>query len=334
MQLNLPSVGAMSSKPRFHELGFIGAELRRPECVLATASGQILVPDSAGGVTVIEADSQRTVLASINGQAARLQPNSLALCADGTLLLAHMSLHEGGIWRMQADGAAEPYLNTIEGLPMPPTNFVLLDDEQRLWVTVSTRAVPRWPARRPGPGDGFVILADRRGARIVAQGLGFANELRVSPDGSELVVVETFARRLSRFPIRADGTLGDRSTLCEFGPGIWPDGIAYNAEGELLVASAFSNRLLIVDRRGRACIVVDQGDAAFVDALEKRHQEGELVKPGLIAVPTCDLGNCTSVAYCGVDLKNVAVGCLDGDRLACLDADVPGVPPVHWHWRF
>ncbi len=315
-------------------VGYRGSGLRRPECVVATAGGQILVPDAAGGVTVIEAGSQRTVIACSPEGAIGLHPNSLALCANGTLLLAQMTLHEGGVWRMQRDGAAEPYLDTLEGLPIPPTNFLLIDHEQRLWITISTRAVPRWAARRPGPGDGLVLLADRKGIRIVAQGLGFANELRVSPDGSELVVVETFARRLSRFAIHADGSLSNRSVLCEFGPGVWPDGIAYDAEGDLLVASAFSNRILKVDGSGRVHTVVDRGDAAFVDALEARYQDGDLIKPGLIEVPSSDLGNCSSVAYCGTDLKQVAVGCLDGDRLACFDADVPGVPPVHWHWHF
>ena len=317
-----------------HWLGTRGAELHRPECVLATRDGQLLVPDARGGVTVIGSATQHSVMPAMPDGVAPLHPNSIALCRDGSLLLAEMGEHRGGVWRLQASGAVEPWLESIEGQPLPPTNFVLVDADERVWITVSTRAIPRWSARRRGVGDGFLVCVDRRGARIVADGFGFTNEVRIGPRGDELIVVETFDRRLTKFTINADGSLGARSLLCEFGPGVWPDGIAYDVEGRLLVASAFSNRLLEVDRKGRVRVLLDLGDPVFVDKLEGRFERGELIAPGPVEVPLSPLGNCTSVAYAGDALDRIVVGCLDGDRLAVLQAEVPGVPPAHWHFSF
>ena len=50
------------------------------------------------------------------------------------------------------------------------------------------------------------------GSRIVAVGLAYTNEALVAPDGRSLYVNETFGRRLSRFPLRRDGSLDLRET--------------------------------------------------------------------------------------------------------------------------
>jgi sugar lactone lactonase YvrE len=45
-------------------------------------------------------------------------------------------------------------------------------------------------------------MVDTRGARIVADGLGYTNECAIDISGQWLYVNETFSRRLSRFPVR------------------------------------------------------------------------------------------------------------------------------------
>ena len=42
-------------------------------------------------------------------------------------------------------------------------------------------------------------------AFIAADGLGYTNEVAIHPDGRWLYVNETFARRLTRFALQADG---------------------------------------------------------------------------------------------------------------------------------
>ena len=131
-------------------------------------------------------------------------------------------------------------------MSLPPTNFANAEHTTgalRLWVSVSTRKVPREQAMRSDVADGYIVLKDARGARIVADGLGFTNENKLDPSGRWLYVNETMARRLSRFALKGDG-LGPRETVAEFDDGIFPDGFEFDAEGGIWIASVVSNRLL------------------------------------------------------------------------------------------
>ena len=103
-----------------------------------------------------------------------------------------------------------PFVERVDGVDLPPTNFVAIDTKARIWITVSTRCIPRARAYRGDVADGFIVLVDARGARIVAEGLGYTNEALVSPDGAWLYVNETFGRRLSRFRIATDGARAPR----------------------------------------------------------------------------------------------------------------------------
>ncbi|MGH9374182.1 MAG: SMP-30/gluconolactonase/LRE family protein, partial [Vicinamibacterales bacterium] len=161
-----------------HALEHVGRDLQRPECVLAAASGDLFVPDWRGGVTRIGADgSQQTWLARATD--IEVRPNGIALAPDGTFLLASLG-DAGGVWRLHRDGGLEPFLTEIDGARLPPANFVTVDTRQRTWISVSTRQVPRQRAWRPDFADGFIVLVDDRGARVVAEDLHYSNE--VKPD--------------------------------------------------------------------------------------------------------------------------------------------------------
>ena len=159
----------------------VGHGLHRPECVLATPSGEVFVPDWRGGVTRIAPDgSQQTWLA--RAPAIELRPNGIALTRDGSFLLANLA-DSGGVWRLRRDGELEPFLTEIDGVPLPPVNFVVEDSQERTWISVSTRKVPRQQAWRPDVADGFVVLVDRHGARIAADGLHYTNEVQAGSVG-------------------------------------------------------------------------------------------------------------------------------------------------------
>ena len=229
-----------------------GHGLSRPECVLATASGDLYTADWRGGVAILAADGSQTLIGGSLPDGRPLRPNGIALERDGAFLLADLGDTEGGVFRLRRDGTVTPVVVDVDGMRLPPTNFVLVDAQLRLWITVSTRRVPRALGYRRDVADGFVVLVDERGARIVADGLGYTNEVAIDPDGGYLYVNETFARRTSRFAIRADGALGPRETFTEYGEGTFPDGLAFDEEGFLWVVSIVSNRVLRVAPDGRS----------------------------------------------------------------------------------
>ena len=310
------------------DLSWLGHDLHRPECVLCTADGRVHASDWRGGVTVIRPDGrQDAVLAADRPW---LRPNGIALEPSGSYLLAHLGDMEGGVYRLSPDGRSEPVVVAVDGRPLPPTNFPLLDGQGRLWITVSTRHRPRADAYRADVADGFIVLADGHGARIVADGLGYANECWVDPDGRSLFVNETFARRLTRFAIGADGALSDRQTVATFGPGTYPDGLAVDADGHFWITSIVSNRVIRLAPDGAQRIVLEDADEAHVAWVEEAFRSRAMSRPHLDRAAGRQLANISSLAFGGPDRRRAVLGCLLGRALAVFPAEAAGLPPAHW----
>jgi sugar lactone lactonase YvrE len=294
----------------------IGAGLHRPECVVVDRENSVFVPDWRGGVTRIAADgSQQTWLAAT--APVELRPNGIELLPDGSFLLANLG-DAGGVWQLHRDGTVVPFLTEVDGVPLPPANFVVRDGE-RTWVSVSTRRSPRLTAWRPDVADGFVVLVDRRGARIVADGLHYTNEVRPDPSGTWLYAVETFGRRLTRFRIDAGGGLSAREPVVTLGHGGFPDGFAFDQAGRIWLTSLISNRLLRIGEEGIETGLADENQE-YVAAVDRAFVAGEMRQEHLGAVPGTRLQQLTSVAF-GVDRKEVFLGSLHADCVYRLRID-------------
>ncbi|NIF52291.1 SMP-30/gluconolactonase/LRE family protein [Burkholderia sp. Ax-1724] len=311
-------------------IAFTGQDLQRPECVLATESGALFVADWRGGVTEIRPSGQQVTYLGHAVDGETLKPNGIALQRDGSFLIAHLGAERGGLFRLQRDGSVSTVLRTVDGLDLPPTNFVVADHLGRLWVTVSTRKVPRAAGYRPDVADGFVVLIDERGARIVADGLGYTNECVLDATHHYLYVNETFGRKLSRFRVAEDGSLGQKEVFAEFGAGTYPDGLAQDVEGNFWITSIVSNRVLRVDRNGRSEIYLEDCEPSHLGWVEEAFVNSRMDRPHLDNVRSKVLRNISSLAFGGHDLQTGFLGCLLGDSLATIRMPVAGVPPVHW----
>ena len=241
-----------------------GHDLQRPECVLVTARGDIYTADWRGGVSHMTVDATQHFYSAQSVSGETLKPNGIALLKDGSFLLAHLGAERGGVYRLHRDGRTEPFLLEVDGVDLPPTNFVVEDPVGRFWITVSTRLSPRALGYRKSCNDGFVVVVDKNGARIAADGLGYANECAVHPSGNWLYVNETFTRRLSRFAICADSSLGPKEVVCEFGAGTFPDGLAFDVEGHAWVVSIVSNRLIRVSPDGTQTVWLEEDRKSVV----------------------------------------------------------------------
>ena len=307
---------------------FVGRDLNRPECVLATRDGTLVCSDWAGGVTRIAPDGrQERVLARA---APWLRPNGIALSRDGTILVAHLGGDAGGVYRLGRDGSLAPVVTEVEGRVLPPTNYVMEDAFGRLWATVSTRHEPRHEAWRADVADGFIVLMDRRGARVVADGLGYTNEVQLDATGRWLYVNETFARRLSRFRVDSSGDLADRETVADFGPGTFPDGLAFDVEGGVWITSIVSNRLIRVAPDGSKEVVLEDGDRDHLARVEDAYRHGAMVRAHLDQIESRRLASISSLAFGDPDLRTAYLGCLLGTSIARVRLPVAGRAPIHW----
>jgi hypothetical protein len=138
---------------------------------------------------------------------------------------------------------------------------------------------------------------------------------------------------MSTKPSPADASLGPRQIVCEFGPGTFPDGLAFDEEGHAWVVSIVSNRLIRVAPDGTQTLWLEEADAAHLAWVEAAFENGTMGRAHLDGAPSRSLRNISSIAFSGADRRTAVLGCLLGERLATLRLPVAGVAPTHWHVR-
>lgn len=303
-----------------------GHDLNRPECVLCTASGDIYASDKSGGIRHISPDGTN----SLKGANPDLVPNGFALLADGTFAVANLAA-TGGVWQIDRGGASRPMIEEVDGLTLPSVNFVWLDDAQRLWICVSTGKTGEHRFRKDAC-EGYIAVHDASGTRIVAEGLGWTNECRMDRAGDYMYVNETFGRRLTRFRLHGDASLGPAETVTEFGVGTYPDGMAMDEEGGIWIVSVVSNRVIRVTPDGKQQVLLEDYDLKHVNDLENAFLDNRLTRDMVYDNHSAKLHNITSVAFGGPDRRTVYMGSINGTSLAVFRSPVAGLRPVHWNW--
>jgi sugar lactone lactonase YvrE len=278
----------------------VGKNLSRPECIIAESDGTLWISDDRAAVTRIRPDGSQELIGSMGGA-----PNGLAMAADGTIYVANIG--HGAFYRLDQDGRHQVLLDTLNGKPVGSANFVYIDEKARFWLTVSTVTTPRSDALHNKIADGYVILMDEKGPRRVAEGILFANEVRIDREGRYLYLAETTAGHVSRYPLSPDGSLGKPEI---FGPSpIFPgaliDGITFDADGNLWITEITRHALIVLTPQGNAHTVYDDpaGKTLFFP---------------------------TSLTFGGSDLRTAYVGSLKLDHLMSFTAPVDGAPMYHW----
>ena len=327
-------MGAENFQLKPKDLGYFGNGLTRPECVLCLADGTVITSQAEGGVSVIgTGGGRRDILGQRTDGLPPVMTNGFALTKSGDFLLADLHGSGGGAWRLSQSGDVTPLLVELDGQALPSANFVGVDHAGRIWITISTRHDPHALAYRPDVADGFIILIDDKGARIVADGLGYTNEAIVDPSGDWLYVNETMARRTSRYPINAGNNLGPRETFVEYGHGTYPDGLAFDEEGAFWMTSVVSNRVVRVTPDGAQSVVIEENDPEQLEVIEKAYLAGEMGRAHMDNIQTDVMQSISSIAFGGPDRRTAYLGNLLDAKLYTFESPVPGFAPSHWGVR-
>ena len=112
----------------------------------------------------------------------------------------------------------------------------------------------------PGPGVWRFDLDTGKGGLWYDGTMNFANGMALSLDRTWLYVVETFGRRVSRIPIRADGSAGEAEIFVE-GIERLPDGLAFDVLGNLYISCYEPSRLYRATPGGRLDLLIDDPEA-------------------------------------------------------------------------
>src|SRR2546421_441832 len=90
-------------------------------------------------------------------------------------------------------------------------------------------------------------------------GLDFPNGTVITPDGTTLIVAETFGHRLTAYDWGSDGALTNQRVWAEVAPH-YPDGICLDAEGAVWVSDPLGREVVRVREGGEIAQRVPTGD--------------------------------------------------------------------------
>ncbi len=257
-------------------------------------------------------------------------PNGLAFAANGDFLIANFGTDALEV--MDREGRSRVLHDTIDGQPMGKVNFVLRDTKNRIWITVSTRVNPWSDAVRSDLADGYIVLLDEKGLRVVADGIRFTNEIRLDANEEWLYIAETTGKRVSRMRVRPDGSLTDREVYgpSSLGTGMI-DGFAFDVYGNLWLTMIFADRLMAITPDGEALTLFEDGDPQGILSLEAEFASGKAVSFDTLMAARGKLAPwMASITFGGSDLKTAYLGSLRGTAIPSFTAPVAGLPMIHW----
>jgi gluconolactonase len=169
-----------------------------------------------------------------------------ALGPDGSCFCADVA--EPGVYRVTADGESERVsAGTAERPALLPNDLAFLPSGELLFSDSGN-----W-----GEDDGCIygLLADGRTRVADTSCAAYPNGLCVSPDGTELAVIESTLPGVSVLALGEDGGLGERRVLVEMS-GTVPDGLLYDDAGRLLISCWAPDAVFRLEEDGTLAVLV------------------------------------------------------------------------------
>ena len=179
------------------------------------------------------------------------RPSGLGFMPDGTLIVVSMldrlvyKLVDGELV-LHADASG-----TVNG----DLNDMVVDSKGRAYI--GNFGYDIFGGGDPATAE--IILVDPDGShRVVADNLECPNGTVISTDGRTLIVAESFAGRLTAFDRADNGDLSNRRIYAEF-PGLVPDGMCLDVDGNVWVALFADKKFVQVNQNGEVIATVDVG---------------------------------------------------------------------------
>lgn len=220
--------------------------LSHPEGVAIGPDGWIWCGNQDGDICRIAPDGSHIE------RVARTGGFILGLAFDGDRALYACDLKHASVFRLDLVAGTLARLEA-PGLRIP--NYPIVDRRRgRLLVSDSHDSA------QAGPGIWSFDLKGGEGRLWCNADFTFANGLAMRSGEDALYVCETFAQRISRVEIEADGAAGAIHPFVTDLPG-YPDGLAFDGEGNLLVSLYEPSRILRIDSAGNLRVLAEDPTA-------------------------------------------------------------------------
>ena len=178
--------------------------------------------DAEGNVFFTDQPNDRILKWSVDGKLSTfLQPagraNGMCFDAKGNLIACADEKNE--LWSIAPDGKVTVLVKDYEGKLLNGPNDVWVRPDGALYFTDPFYKRPWW-THDTMPQDGqhvYFLSADRQQLVRVADDLKQPNGIIGTPDGKTLYVADIGAGKTYRYDIQPDGSLADKTLVCEHG---------------------------------------------------------------------------------------------------------------------
>jgi gluconolactonase len=251
--------------------------LDHPEGVAYGPDGYVYAGGEAGQVYRISLDGKCEQFASTGGFCLGIACDALAnayVCDAG----------HSAVMRVTSSGQASVYSDRCAGVRMTSPNYLCFDGEANLYVSDSG-------GHRQANGKIYVVRPGGVAELFSTEAHVFTNGMCLSPDGRALYVVESELPGVCRIPILASGKAGGREPVLSLPDSEVPDGLAFDAMGNLYISCYQPNRVYRLSQAGALEVVVDDPTGLF-------------------------LAMTTNIAFGGPDLDRLLIANLGGWHIA------------------
>jgi sugar lactone lactonase YvrE len=191
------------------------------------------------------------------------QPSGLGWRSDGTLFVVSMT--DQVVLAVGPDGVAHPHADVSEHCGYWANDMVVAPDGTAYvanfgfdvdeWLAQLADPPPEGTPRVTPKTTALIVIAPDGAILQVAGDLKFPNGMVLTEDGRTLIVAETTGGQLSAFDVAADGKVSNHRVFAAL-PGIAPDGICLDREGQVWVANALAPQCLRVAEGGEVTATV------------------------------------------------------------------------------
>lgn len=170
--------------------------------------------------------------------------NGSKLASDGTLYVC--DYHANCIVGVDPEGKVSVVTDhDVDGNPFKGPNDLCLSHPRGFYFTA-----PQGSGRNNPIGKVFYHSLDSEETVVVAEGLAFPNGLTLNEYGSHLYLAESQHSRIWRYTVQAPGELMSGRIFVDLPGGFEPDGIEFDEEGNLYIASYGSGHVAVVNPQG------------------------------------------------------------------------------------
>jgi gluconolactonase len=240
------------SRIPLEDVAVVGEGFHGPEGIAVDRAGNVYGGGEDGVIRRLSPDGRLSEFARCRGLGLAFDREENLFVCDGD---------NSAVLKVDRAGDISVFAEWAGELRLTWPNFAVFDADGDLWVSNSfdqprTDVDIQAEVATPRPAGQLVRLRPDGRGEVVARGLFLPNGLAIDPNEEAIYVLQSTTHDCVRVPLGG----GEREP---FGGdlGGFPDGMAFAADGNLIVTLPRDRRLVVLDPEGRLTVLVEDPEA-------------------------------------------------------------------------